>query len=238
MKNFRMVCVGALCAVGVVLCASANQIQVGYPESNSGPYRSGDGGEFTVMPVNPSGWLSLGGYAAETMDIGIDGSFQTFCLEQREELGGYGITYDAAVNTRAIFGGVGPSGDPLSIGAGFLYSQFVSGTLYKYDYTTTAGRKTSAGELQNAIWWLEDEGVAFDSNNIYMDYVVTWFGGQDQAKAAGDSWNYGVRAMNLTDNVGSRYQDLLVKVPDAGLTMTLLGVAMGFMGLATRFAKK
>ena len=131
------------------------------------------------------------------------------------------------INNNAVQGGTGNNtGDPLSVGTGWLYSQFASGTL-GYNYGA-ANRTTSANALQTAIWWLEGE-VGGDANSTYSLAAVAHFGSAAAAMADG-GWNYGVHALNLTEN-GERRQDVLYyTVPDGGTTLMLLG--LGLSGLA------
>jgi hypothetical protein len=239
MRKSIVILAVALMAVSV---AFADQIQVGYPGSSFGPYRGGAGGEFTFLPVNPSGWLNLSNYdAGVTSDIGVSGTFQTFCIEGNEGLYGYDEAnasnrgpYDAVVNQNAIQGSMGAAGDPISVGTGWLYSQFARGVLSGYSYGS--GRTTSAGLLQNAIWWLEGEkNVVYNASNPFMLAAVNHFGSEALAQADG-GWNYGVYALNLTKPVAGapprRFQDALVYVPDGGMTLILLGIAFA----ATAFA--
>lgn len=241
----------AVLSISLGSAVVADQIQMGYPGSSYGPFQSGIGGEFTVLPLNPAGWLNLSaGYVSGvTSDKGVAGSFQTFCIEGGEHIGSYPSTYDAVVNQNAIYGGVGPQGDPLSVGTGWLYSEFISQGLagYGYDYVTLAGRKDSAADLQAALWWLEGElGLSYDPNNDFMKAAVDKFGSAAAAQVDG-GWKYGVYALNLTipseattgsDGITvSRYQDVLVKVPDGGMTLALLGIAVGCVGMASRWLR-
>jgi len=233
----------------MALSVSADEIQMGYSKSKNGyygPYNKNGDGEFTVVPVDPSGWLPLYGYeSGVTINVGPDqGSFQTFCVEGKEVIGPYPNTYDAVINTKAINGGLPPSagGDPISVGTAYLYSQFAAGTLGGYNYSgTTAQRTASAVELQNAFWWLESENnLNYDPTNPFELEVVTEFGSPAAAMADGTGWNYGVRVLNLTttDPQHKLRQDLLVKVPDGGMTMALLGIAMGCIGAMSRRLRK
>lgn len=234
-QPFRAAVLG-LCLAAAV-SASANQVQVGYPGSSYGPYQSGSGGEFTINVINPNGWLDLSGYAPTvTSGIGVAGTFQTFCLEGNENIGGYANTYNAVVNQNAVWGNVGPVGDPLSVGTGWLYSQFAQGTLSGYAFGgTVAQRKASALNLQNTFWWLEGEsGIVYNAGNPFMLAVVTQFGTQAAAKVDG-AWNYGVYALNLTTANGGRVQDqLYYRVPDGGTTVMLLGLALGGVSILAR----
>ncbi|MDP2324920.1 MAG: VPDSG-CTERM sorting domain-containing protein [Gammaproteobacteria bacterium] len=216
--------------------AVAGQIQVGYSGSSYGPYQTGQGGEFTYNPL--TGWLDVSGYGPNTKNIGVAGTFQTFCLEGNETLNGYNATYTAAMNKNAMDGGVVGLGDPLSVGTGWLYKQFASqvweGSL-SYNYGA-GGRLTSANALQQAIWWLEGEkSVAYDLGNIYMAAAVGKFITQAGAKVDG-AWNYGVYALNMTTANGGLAQDGLyyVRTPDGGFTLLMLGTGLFGLALARR----
>jgi hypothetical protein len=220
--------------------AMADQVRVGYPGSTYGPYQTGSGGEFTLTPV--TGWLDLSHYDAVARNAGgSSGSFQTFCLEGSELISGYNHTYNADINQNAVWGGIGPAGDPLSIGTGWLYSMFASNNWesdLKYNYPGLISRKADAGLLQNAIWWLEgEEGILYEAKkNKFMDAAVARFGSQDGAKADG-GWLFGVYALNLTTANGGRVQDQVyfkgIPVPEAG--STLLFLAMAFVPLALSY---
>ena len=230
-----------LALMGLGLCmvvsVNANQIQFGYAGSSYGAYQTGIGGEFTLVPVSPSGWLDVSGYSAAASGVGVAGSFQSFCIEYQEHIDGHGV-YNAVQNTDAVWGGVNLGSDPISLGTGWLYSQFALGTLSGYNYG--AGRSVSADQLQNAIWMLEGEAT-FNSLNPYVQLVLNQvqFGGSWTAAIADGGNTYGVFALNLTDDAGGRHQDQLYyvakrTVPDGGLTIILLGIAMGGIGLVAR----
>jgi hypothetical protein len=216
----------------------AGPIHVGYSHSDFGPYQSGQGGEFTLQDVG--GWLDLVGYkAGVTSGIGPDDilSFQSFCIEKSEVIDG-GTTYNAALSQNAMNGGVSHGGDPVSVGTGWLYSQFAQGTLDDYAYSGSSwARRASAAELQNAIWWLEGDGT-YDRHNDFMVAVVAEFGSKAAAKADGGA-QYGVYALNLwsgSDSTRHRAQDQLYfqglptasqeTVPDGGQTAVMLGGAL------------
>jgi len=104
------------------------------------------GGEIRVVPN------------AELLAIsGETGPFKTFCLEKHEEFV-VGETYYADVLTEAILGNwndgpTGPTGhDALDSRTAWLYGQYRNGTLSGYNNDAA-----SAGDLQSAIWYLEDE---------------------------------------------------------------------------------
>ncbi|MGA4578924.1 VPDSG-CTERM sorting domain-containing protein [Limisphaera sp. VF-2] len=188
------------------------------------------GGEFTLKG---SPWANPAHYALETL---VDGGFQTFCLEVNEFLSGQPLL--AVLNTVAVMGGKGGgSPDPLSIGSAWLYKQFAEGNLAGYDYTPGAGREASARALQETIWWLEDEQTSLPSDLTFYNLVIAKFG---SAAAAKQDYtvvnpNYRVAVINLwgKDDQGNwtvPKQDMLVYLPDGGVTLVLLG--SGLVGLA------
>jgi hypothetical protein len=213
------------------------QIRVGYSHSEFGPYQSGQGGEFTLTVVGD--WLDLAAYDSRTSGIGPAGitSFQSFCIEKSEVIDG-GATYNAAVTGNAMNGGVGPGGDPVSAGTGWLYSQFAQGTLDDYAYLGSSwARRASAAEFQEAIWWLEGDG-SYDRHNVFIVAVMDEFHSKSAAKADGGA-QYGVYALNLwsgNDSTRHRAQDQLYfrglpiasqePVPDGGQTGVMLGGAL------------
>jgi len=171
-----------------------------------GGYYSGNGGEFTVTVVSGLGTL-------------VGSPFQTFCLESGEYVNIPGYGYNVNLNSKAINGGVGPAGDPISIGTAWLYSQFRGGALSGYNYSPGTGRIASAGALQAAIHWLEGEGGA---RNTFIDTAETALYGAGNTGGIYDTYLqgdaaaglYGVVALNLYDQSGGRHQDQLGLVPE------------------------
>lgn len=207
-----------------------------------GPYQASPpgGGEFTLTP---DGWLDLSSYSqlmkTGNPSLGDIISFQTFCIEHSEFINQ--TTYNGVLNTNAMDGGVGPLGDPISKGTGWLYSQFASGVLSGYDYLLTdIERRASAAKLQEAIWMLEGE-QAFASNSFITLLLQqpAFFNDLAAAKADGGA-AYGVSAINLTNLSGGLAQDQLYfhSVPDGGMTLMLLGMTLsGLAALPRRFRK-
>jgi hypothetical protein len=176
-------------------------------------HQSGNGGEFNAVTT------------------GL-GSFATFCLEENENIGQPPSgPYDYFINSGAVKGGTGVDAtdshtglpmDNISIGTAWLYSQFRAGTLTLDNGTGSyfSGDQTAhAGELQNAIWYLEGEGgldngyVALATANLAAGY----------AKVTDDSLGkYGVVALNLYD--GAYYQDVTINGKTYEVNQDMLGI--------------
>lgn len=177
------------------------------------------GGEFMVYDWNSSDYL-----------------FNTFCLEKNEYFN-YGVELVVDdISTEARAGGVGGgSPDPLDEKTAYLFHHFFWGTLqgYYYDSSNTGGvfgsRDASAGVLQEAIWYLENEiTLGTPTNNYYVDLALN----------NGVGFGFGdVRVMNLTYLNGSAAQDQLTVQPVPEPT-TMLLVGIGLIGLAGLGRKK
>jgi len=192
--------------------------------SQRGPYSWNNVGELTLLPLPLGGTLSsfVNSYDPRTRDFMQEGTFQTFCLEAYEYLP-LNATYNAALNTKAVEGGVGPAGDPISKGTAYLYYQFASGTLAGYDYADAINRTRWAEDLQKAFWALEDEGGDISA---YQAMLIAKFGSIANAKLDNDG-EYAVMALNVTKD-GLNYQDVLIKTPEP---FTLLLLGLGLLGV-------
>jgi len=214
-----------------------------------------------------SGYVTTNGTSVGTadgtlMNPGFGGlvGFQTFCVEYNEYITLPG-TYEATISAGAIYGGVAggvdpdgpgglPSTDLISVGTAYLYSQFATGALASqgYTYTNGAARANSAVMLQQAIWYLEDEISLSDTQKTANTFLTGTFGaitlfgdgtgvGVGGAKAASDG-AYNVKVLNLGGTAPNQKQDqLIMTVPDSGVTIALLGLGLGGVAfLRRRFA--
>lgn len=226
----KVVAVVFLVATGAFQAAMSMTITTvgnGGDHYGMGPYQKDSGGEFTVLPSSDLG-VNLAAYSAATRDVYQAGTFQTFCLEIPEHIDGW-TTYNVTLDSGAVRGGyAGGNPDPISLGTAWLYDQFVAGTLSGYDYS---GARSSAVVLQNTFWFLENELKTLTDYTFY-NLAFGAIGGNIMADNNG---TYKVSVLNLTDpSDGSPRQSLLVKVPDSGLTIALLGIAMGCVGMVSR----
>lgn len=204
-------------------------------------YQSGSGGEFhAVISDMPLVGLPLGA------------AWETFCLEENENVSTSTASYYGVLNTAAVKGGQGGAvaganplysgdlpgtdskgqsemGDPLDARTAYLFTQFAKGTLTSYDYSANVtAHKASAGALQQAIWTIEQE-MAPTTNT----QALAWIQEAEDA-ISGGSWSGlgNVRVLNLYGGynagsgvVSSLKQDILVLVPAPAAAF------LGFFGL-------
>jgi hypothetical protein len=217
MKKFCMVLslAGVMTALNLFASMQVTLIQ------NTSQFSYGNGGEFRAVGnsdlnsiVNWNAYNT--GSTHNTADAG-SAFFQTFCIEHNEFFSP-GTPYSAAISQNAMYGGQPSGGDPISIGTAWLYRQFAAGTLSGYNYTYgTAGRasSTSAGALQEAIWWLEAEN---GSRNSFIDTAEDALYGahgavQDALIVGNANGAYGVYALNL-GTPGAVQDQLVIAVPE------------------------
>lgn len=186
-------------------------------------YSYSDGGEFNAVPnaallsVNPT----LAGYTSVTADLtAVNPYFQTFCIETMEYFSP-GSTYNVTISYDIMYdGGMFPNGSPITMGTAWLYSQFAAGALSGYDYTYGSGRTATAGDLQQAIWYLQGEAAGLVNGGAdgtaFYNAAASALGGAIANAANGA---YGVVALNLwvpneDGSNGAGAQDQLMVVPE------------------------
>lgn len=167
---------------------------------------------FTFGPGSTGG----GEFYAATSDRG---TFTTFCLEADESLG-IGLDYYYTVSQATMYNGNGTT-DPLSRPAAWLYLQFLEGTLGNFGALYAYAHSTAdADALQKAFWYLE--GDSLGENNYYVQLAVAQAGSRHVA----NNGFYPVAVMNVWANPDGTgpLQDQLIRLPDGGSTLVMLGV--------------
>lgn len=217
MRRFLAVALVASAAcLGFASDAFAGQtgtIQVTRDPTGTDAYSGGTAGEFQVLSFTGQSVPTLG----TNVQVG-NGLFQTFCLELNEFVS-VRTTYNWMLNDSAVMGGVGGGNpDPLDARTAYLYDKFWNGTLSGYafdDLGDQAGeRGPDAKQLQDAIWYLENEITSLQAGSK----AAGWVNEANQAVASGAWSGIGnVRVLNLSsfDSAGNlvQNQDLLVVVP-------------------------
>jgi len=221
--------------IGSALCAGslfANSVTIWHTNFDGNPNQGG--GEFLAVSSN-------------------NGSFLTFCLEESVSVNSFqGVPYAYTIDNTVLNQGLLNTSDNVSKGTAWLYKQFRNGTLNgptsgagsngTYNGSTTGRHDVDAGLLQDAIWMLEDESIAYDASNFYIVQAIGHFGSLANAKA--DNGITSVKVMNLWTTVDSfgqpkkdkfgNYigdkQSQLVLVPDTGMTVVLF--SLGLLSLA------
>lgn len=223
----------AALALGLASTASASFLGLtGNLAVTHTPGYSGGGAEYTITFTNaPQVLLDAIQSYAPTTHLAAN-SIQTFCLEGDESAGDGRFV----VNSLADAGGRNTdSGDPLSIGAAWLYCQFARGTLAGYDYTPGAGRIASARALQEAIWALEDERSAPVGG---LEGTFYQLGLANGGKADGAPGQNSVYVLNVTAPDGTKKQDFMVYVPEGGSLLIVFGLSLCGLSVYRRRLQK
>ncbi|MCF7731275.1 MAG: VPDSG-CTERM sorting domain-containing protein [Akkermansiaceae bacterium] len=208
-----------------------------------GPYQTGVGGEFTLLTYSGVPRDNLSFYIDDAKNKSQDYTFQTFCVESKEFIYNNTTSY-VTISDTTIYSDV-----TLKAGAAWLYWQFAAvGGLTDYEYDDAAGRHTSAGLLQNAIWAFmgqDSQTISGNSTNPFMIAALAALGGE--ANAMKKNEDYPVAVLHLWGNsntTGSPQQDQLIltgatarnPTPDGGFTVALLGISLtGLAALRRRF---
>ncbi len=165
-----------------------------------------------VLTQNADSYGDGGQFTATTSD---NGTFQTFCVDTSHYFTPGG-TYNYTIGNNQTYDG---SGNYLTAGTAYLYSQFLGNTLP--GFTENAN---DAGLLQDTIWGLQNELTTdFDSSNPFYVDILNEFGSiaSAQTNSAG---SYGVSVMYLTDDDNNICQSQLIEtktVPDSSNTFAL-----------------
>jgi len=226
------------------------QVQVTLYQDTSN-YSYGESGEFNAAPNNSLLALNptLAGYqSGVTSGLTSFGSanFQTFCLETSEFFSP-GNAYNVAVSDKIMYnaGQFLPNGEPLTLGTAWLYSEFAAGTLSGYNYTQGGGRIATAGNLQQAIWYLQGEVGSLVNGGADGTYFYNT--AQTALSALSENISdpangaYGVVALNLTDGSNNDQDQLMiVPAPEPGvLSLGLLALlSMGGYKVRALFSKQ
>jgi hypothetical protein len=244
----RRLCIAA-CMAGILSSTAVyGTMQVTLAQGSG--FSFGNGGEFRATPGGSPSLLSAMNPALYSPSTsGYNGSsyyFQTFCIEHGETFSP-GAPYNVSISGNAMNGSQGAGGDPVSIGTAWLYSQFAAGTLVgltagnvasPYNYTYGSGRVASAGALQDAIWWLENEPTGVSdpgTGNVFRNAVLAQYG--SYAAATADSGGlFGVRALNL--GIAGQVQDQLVIVPEPTTIIAGALLLLPFGASAMRILRK
>lgn len=209
----KMTMIAAALVATAAGAASASTIRL-----DTTSFSSGSGGEFKATAL--TGFVGITGDATS-----FGGStFQTFCLESHENFRP-GQVYNVTLNTGAVSATRGF--DALDARTAFLYTRFREGSLSGFDFSSESARRNSAGRLQKAIWYLEDESGGENNSFVALANAAIAVGGEWFGVGMGN-----VRVMNLSNTEFPFAQDQLTLITVPLPTAAAAGLA-GFGLLAT-----
>lgn len=188
--------------IGLLLAGNAfGTLNVNLTQDNT-LYSSGSSGEYNVVTTGAS---FVGNYAASAI---LNGGFQTFSIDGTGH-SKRGASYSATLGSTTS----ATSGNEISIGTAYLYSQFAAGSLSGYNYDYGSGRISTARWLQKTFLALEGgisgKKVFVNKNPFYADLLTTF--STLSAAEADANGAYGVQVLQLLDSKGKAGRSQLVQ---------------------------